>query len=67
MIADAERYHQDDLEQQKRATARNNLESYCSDTKSKIENVYHPLKEALLNMIERAIQWLENGSQETKN
>ncbi len=61
MIADAERYHQDDLEQQKRATARNDLESFCSDTKSKIERAHHPLKGALLEMIERVIQWLENG------
>ena len=61
MIEDAERYHQDDLEQEKRATARNGLESFCSDTKSKIERVNHPLKEALLEMIEGVIQWLENG------
>jgi len=61
MIADAERYRQDDLEQEKRATARNDLESFCSDAKSKIERVYHPLKEALLEMIEQTIQWLENG------
>ena len=61
MIEDAERYRQDDLEQEKRATARNDLESFCSDTKSRIERVNHPLKEALLKMIERIIQWLENG------
>jgi len=56
MIADAERYHQDDLEQQKRAIAGNNLESYCSDTKSKIENVYHPLKRGVVDSLQRVYE-----------
>lgn len=61
MIANAERYRLDDLEQRKRAAARNELELYCYHTKSSIERVNQSLKEALLDMIEQTIQWLENG------
>lgn len=62
MIADAENYHLDDLEQRKRAASRNDLELYCYNTKSSLKGALdESLNGALLDMIEQTIQWLENS------
>jgi len=45
MIADAERYRMDDLEQKKRALVRCELETYCRDLKSSLnkKGIEHPM------------------------
>ena len=61
MITDADdRYHNDDLEQQKYTTARNDLELYCYNVKSSMKKVNHSFKETILEEIDHTIQWLEN-------
>ncbi len=62
MIVDAENYRLDDLEQRKRAASRNDLELYCYNTKSSLKGVLdQSLNGALLDMIEKTIQWVENS------
>ena len=63
MIADAERYRLDDLEQKKRALARCELETYCCDLKSSLskKGIKHPMKKTLIEKCQQTIQWLDNG------
>ena len=63
MIADAERYRLDDMEQKKRALVRCELETYCRDLKSSLDKkgMKHPMKKTLIEKCEQTIQWLENG------
>ena len=63
MIADAERYRLDDLEQKKRALARCELDTYCRDLKSSLSKrgIKHPMKKTLIEKCQQTIQWLENG------
>lgn len=55
MIADAERYRRDDLEQQKRALTRNKLDYCCQDAISSVQNVTHSSKKDLVEKCERAL------------
>ena len=63
MIADAERYRLDDLEQRKRALARCELETYCRDLKLGLckKGIKHPMKKTLIEKCQQTIQWLDNG------
>ena len=63
MVADAERYRLDDLEQRKRATARNELEIYCRVVTSGLikRGINNCNTKALLEKCEQTIQWLEKG------
>jgi len=64
MIADAERYLCEDLEQQKRALARNKLDYCCQDAISSVENVVHSLKKHLMEKCERALNTTTTASTE---
>jgi len=63
MIADAERYRLDDLEQKKRFLARCELDTYCRDLKSSLSKIgiKHPMKKTLIEKCQQTIQWLDNG------
>jgi len=64
MIADAERYRLEDVEQRKRATTRNELEYFCRDTKTSADTITHysDNKRNLLEICVDTINWLDDDS-----
>lgn len=62
MVADAERYRLDDVEQRKRSSTRNELEYYCWDAKTSTANItaHSATKSDLLEMCDYTIDWLDD-------
>eukprot|EP00095_Tigriopus_kingsejongensis_P008959 snap_masked-scaffold334_size202906-processed-gene-0.9 protein:Tk08959 transcript:snap_masked-scaffold334_size202906-processed-gene-0.9-mRNA-1 annotation:"inducible heat shock protein 70" len=67
MVNDAEKYKAEDENQKERITAKNNLESYCFNMKSTVEDAQYKEKiaesdrKAISDCCEEAIRWLDNN------
>ncbi|CAF5023497.1 unnamed protein product, partial [Rotaria sp. Silwood1] len=65
MIRDTERFRKEDEMQYNRIQAKNSLESYCFDMKTKINNrqlrdkIDANNKKKIINTIEYALKWIE--------
>ncbi|CAN7946457.1 unnamed protein product [Ixodes pacificus] len=67
MLADAEKYRQEDEKQRERVTARNNLESYVYNVKQSVEMVGTDKleasdKEKVLSKCEEVINWIDRNT-----
>ncbi|KAG0426161.1 hypothetical protein HPB47_026714 [Ixodes persulcatus] len=67
MLADAEKYRQEDEKQRERVTARNNLESYVYNVKQSVEMVGPDKleasdKEKVLSKCEEVINWIDRNT-----
>jgi L1 cell adhesion molecule like protein len=60
MIADAEKYKKEDETQHERISAKNSLESYCFNIKTKLTDKINARdKKKMIDGIEETIEWLE--------
>ncbi len=73
MVADAERYKADDDVQKERISAKNNLESYCFNMKSTMEDekfkdkIPDSDRSAITSKCEEAIRWLDGNQTAEKD
>lgn len=66
MLADAEKYREQDQEQREKVSARNQIESYVFSVKQAVQDSGDKLSEAdknmVINVCDEAIRWLDNNT-----
>jgi len=66
MVAEAEKFKDEDEKQRERITARNNLESYIFNVKQAVEaaadKLSQPDKDSVINTCNESLKWLDNNS-----